>query len=85
MGEAELRGPFDKKRNVVPDGTLVERTVFLGHDFLNGRALFIGEALGQTVNDSHEGFGFQGHCKSFNPTISRVNGIYSRHPGPREH
>jgi hypothetical protein len=80
MGEAELRGLFDKDRNVVADGTVVERTVFLGDDFLNCGALLMREALDQTVNDSHEGFGCLGHCKSFDPTISRVNGLYSRRP-----
>jgi hypothetical protein len=80
MGEAELRGLFDKDRNVVVDGTVVERTVFLGDDFLNCGALHMREALDQTVNDSHEGFGFLGHCKSFDPAISRVNGPYSRRP-----
>jgi hypothetical protein len=80
MGEAELRGPFDKVRNLVADGTVVKRTVFLGDDFLNCGALLMREALGQTVNDSHEGFGFLGHGKSFDPTISRVNGLYSPAP-----
>jgi hypothetical protein len=77
VGEAELRGPFYKDRDVLADGTFVERTVFLGHDVLNFRTLFMREALGQTVNDSHEGFGFLDHCKSFGPIISRVNGVYS--------
>jgi hypothetical protein len=80
MGEAELRGPFDKDRNVVADGTSVERAVFFGDDVLNCGARLMREALGQTVNDSHEGFGFLGHCKSFDPTIRRVNGLYSRRP-----
>jgi hypothetical protein len=78
LGETELRSPFYQDRNVVADGTFVERGVFLGHDILNCRTLFLGEALDQTVNDSHEGFGFPDHCKSFDLTISRVNGNYSR-------
>jgi hypothetical protein len=83
VGEAELRGPFYKDRDVLADGTFVERTVFLGHDVLDLRTLFMREALGQTVNDSHKGFGFLDHCKSFGPIISRVKGVYSWAPGGR--
>ncbi len=80
MGEAELCGPFYKERDVVADVAVVERSVFFGHNVLNGRTLFMREALGESVNHSHEGFGFLGHCRSFDPTISRVNGRYSRRP-----
>ena len=79
MGQAELRSPFNKERNIVPDGTFIERTVFFDHDVLNCGALFLREALSQTVNDRHEGPGFKffGHCRSFDPTSSRVNGLLS--------
>lgn len=78
-GETELRGPLDKDRDVVSDSTFIERTMFFGYNVLNHRALFIREALGQAVNDSHEGpgFGFFGHCKIFDLTSSRVNGPFS--------
>ena len=77
MGETDLRGPFDKDRDEVADATFIERTMFFGDNVLNHRAFFIREALGQAVNDSHEGpgFGFFGHCKSFDLTSRRVNGL----------
>ena len=76
MGEAELRGTFDKDRNEVPDGAIVEQSMFFNHDLLNHGTLLAREALGQTINDSHEGpcFGFFGHCQSVDPTRPRVNG-----------
>ncbi len=75
MCEAELRGPFRKEGDVVPDGTVVEQLVFFGNDILYDGALFIGEAFGQAVDDCHEcpGFGFFGHSQSFDPTGKTVN------------
>ena len=69
MCEAELGGPFNQDRDVVPDGTVIEELVLFGNDLLNVRAIFIGEAFGQAVHDCHErpGFGFFGHSQSFNP------------------
>lgn len=65
MYQAELRGPFHKDGDVVPDGTVVEQLVFFGNDILYGGALFIGEAFGQAVDDCHEcpDFGFCGHSQ----------------------
>lgn len=75
LGQPESRSPFNKDRHVVPDGAVIEEAVFFGDHVFDDGALFLGEALRQPVDNSHEGphFGFVCHPQSFNPAGRRVN------------
>jgi hypothetical protein len=65
MTEPDLCGPFHQDGDVVADGTAVEQAVFLGHDVLNDGSLLVRKTLSEPFDDCHEGFGFFGHCQSF--------------------
>jgi hypothetical protein len=62
--EAELRSPLHQDGDVVADGPAVQQAVFLGHNVLDDGSLLVRKTLREPFDNSHEGFGFCGHCQS---------------------
>jgi hypothetical protein len=62
--EAELRSPLHEHGDEVPDGPVVQQAVFLRYDGLDCGSVLVRKTLREPFDDSHEGFGFCGHCQS---------------------
>lgn len=75
LGQPEPRSPFHEDRHVIPDRAVIEDAVFFGDHVFDDGARFLGEALRQPVDNSHEGphFGFVCHSQSFGLAGRRVN------------
>lgn len=58
LAKAASRRPLHQDRHKVPDRAVIKGLRFFSYNFLNGRPWSIGEALAQSVNDSHQGMWF---------------------------
>ena len=69
--EAELRSPLHQDGDVVADGTAVEQAVLLGHNVLDDGSVLVRKTLSEPFDNSHESFGFFGHCQSLDVSGGR--------------